>query len=71
MTGHRVTRSDRQSTAGLAVSAVLLVVLFLLPWWDSDGSLRVPLVAILYYLALAQMWNLLAGFAGLVSIGQQ
>lgn len=71
MTEHRVTRSDRQSTIGLALSAVLFVLLFLLPWWDGDGSLRVPLVAILYYLALAQMWNLLAGFAGLVSIGQQ
>lgn len=71
MTAHRVTRSDRQSTFGLAASAVLFVALFLLPWWDGDGSLRVPLVAILYYLALAQMWNLLAGFAGLVSIGQQ
>ena len=71
MTEHRVTRSDRQSTIGLTLSAVLFVVLFLLPWWDGDGSLRVPLVAILYYLALAQMWNLLAGFAGLVSIGQQ
>ncbi len=68
---HRITRSDRASTVGLAVSGALFVVLFLLPWWDSDGSLRVPLVAILYYLALAQMWNLLAGFAGLVSIGQQ
>ncbi len=71
MTGHRVTRSDRQSTFGVVVSAALLAALVLLPWWDSDGSLRVPLVAILYYLALAQMWNLLAGFAGLVSIGQQ
>ena len=24
-----------------------------------------------YYLALAQLWNLLAGYAGLVSVGQQ
>lgn len=71
MTAHRVTRSDRQSTVGLVVSGGVFVVLFLLPWWDGDGSLRVPLVAIFYYLALAQMWNLLAGFAGLVSIGQQ
>ena len=71
MSVHRVTRSDRQSQIGLAAAGVLFVVLFTVPWTDSDGSLRVPLVAILYYLALAQMWNLLAGFAGLVSIGQQ
>ncbi len=68
---HRITRSDRPSTVGLFVFGGLFVLLFLLPWWDSDGSLRVPLVTILYYLALAQMWNLLAGFAGLVTIGQQ
>ena len=71
MTTHQITRSDRQSNVGLVVSAGLLVVLATLAWWDSDGSLRVPLVVILYYLSLAQMWNLLAGFAGLVSIGQQ
>ena len=29
------------------------------------------LVEIFYYLSLAQMWNLLAGYAGLVSVGQQ
>src|SRR5690606_14939383 len=39
--------------------------------WDTDGALQTTLVTILLYLALAQMWNLLAGFAGLVSIGQQ
>ena len=29
------------------------------------------LVEFFFYLAIAQMWNLLAGYAGLVSIGQQ
>lgn len=71
MKGYRISRSTPESTVGLIGFGALVVVLGTLPWWDSDGSLQTPLVAILYYLALAQMWNLLAGFAGLVSIGQQ
>ena len=66
-----ISRATPESTVGLAGSAVIVVVLATLPFWDADGSLRAPLVVILYYLALAQMWNLLAGFAGLISIGQQ
>ena len=71
MSGYRISRTTPESTAGLAGSAILVAVLFTLPWWDSDSSLQTPLVVILYYLALAQMWNLLAGFAGLISVGQQ
>jgi branched-chain amino acid transport system permease protein len=67
----RISRSTPESTVGLAGSAVVVAVLATLPFWDGDGSLRAPLVVILYYLALAQMWNLLAGYAGLISIGQQ
>lgn len=66
-----ISRSTPESTAGVAVFAALVVVLVALPWWDSDGSLRTPLVLVLVYLGLAQMWNLLAGFAGLISVGQQ
>ena len=69
--GYRISRSTAESKAGLAGSAVLVIALFTLPWWDGDGSLQTPLVVVLYYLGLAQMWNLLAGFAGMISIGQQ
>ena len=68
---YRISRSTPESTVGLIGAAVVVAVLATLPWWDSDGSLQTPLVVVLYYLALAQMWNLLAGFAGLVSVGQQ
>jgi branched-chain amino acid transport system permease protein len=71
MRGYRVSRSTPESTVGLTVAGVLVLALATLPWWDSDGSLRTPLVTVLIYLGLAQMWNLLAGFAGLISIGQQ
>lgn len=68
---HRISRRTPESTAGLAAAAAVLVALVTLPWWDPEGTLQTPLVTILVYLSLAQMWNLLAGFAGLISIGQQ
>ncbi|HET8619076.1 MAG TPA: branched-chain amino acid ABC transporter permease [Acidimicrobiales bacterium] len=67
----RIRRSTPESTAGLVVSAALVLALATLPSWDPERTLQTPLVVVLIYLSLAQMWNLLAGFAGLVSIGQQ
>ena len=40
------------------------------PFLVHGGTLR-TLISLLTYLALAQMWNLLAGYAGLLSVGQQ
>lgn len=68
---YSIRRSTPESTGGLTVAAILVVVLVTLPWWNSGGSLQTTLVMVLLYLALAQMWNLLAGFTGLISIGQQ
>jgi branched-chain amino acid transport system permease protein len=68
---HRISRSTPESTAGLTVFGAVVVALVALPLWDTDRTLQTPLVVVLIYLSLAQMWNLLAGFAGLVSIGQQ
>ena len=66
----RVQRATTTSRvfAGVAVAAV--VVLALLPQWGDD-SLKQKMVVLFVYVALAQMWNLLAGYSGLVSIGQQ
>ncbi len=50
--------------------ACVLGALVTVPWWRSEGGMR-DLVEFFTLLALAQMWNLLAGYAGLVSIGQQ
>ena len=49
-----------------AVAAALAVG----PLWLGRGDLR-TLFEIFTYLALAQAWNLLAGYAGIVSVGQQ
>ena len=49
---------------------VVVAALAVAPWWAGRADLRL-LMEILAYLALAQMWNLLAGYTGLVSVGQQ
>jgi len=51
-------------------SAILMAGLLSLPAWGTSNLLR-TLVEFMSLLALAQMWNLLAGYAGLVSVGQQ
>jgi branched-chain amino acid transport system permease protein len=67
----RVAPTYSLSTTRLAiVSAVILVILVSVPFWAGSDVLR-TLVELMYLLALAQMWNLLAGYAGLVSVGQQ
>jgi branched-chain amino acid transport system permease protein len=40
------------------------------PYWGDRATLR-TLTEVFSYIALASLWNLLAGYAGLVSIGQQ
>ena len=71
MSTYRISRTGTDSRIGTASFIGLAAVLAAVPWWDSDGGVRTQLVPILLYLSLAQMWNLLAGFAGLISIGQQ
>jgi branched-chain amino acid transport system permease protein len=54
----------------LGIAAALLVVLVSCPLWGGDSA-RSTLIFLAYHAALAQMWNLLAGYAGLVTFGQQ
>ena len=57
-------------TRTAAAALAILVLLASLPWVAGAGTLRLA-TEILCYLTLAQLWNLLAGYAGLVSVGQQ
>jgi len=66
----RVTRSSSVSKAAMAVGLVVLLVLVAAPWWASRADLRL-MGEIYLYVSLATLWNLLAGYAGLVSVGQQ
>lgn len=50
--------------------AAIVFALAALPFFVDRGPIQ-TLFSILTMLALAQLWNLLAGYAGLVSVGQQ
>lgn len=65
-----VARATTASKAALVIMVSCVVVLLLVPLTGDRGSMRL-IVEICYFLALAQMWNLLAGYAGLLSVGQQ
>ena len=65
-----VERRTAASRAGAVVAAVALAAMVTLPLWGGPAAMR-QLVEIISLLVLAQMWNLLAGYAGLISIGQQ
>ena len=66
----KVEHSTRSSQIGVALIGVTLVVLALAPFWGDRQTLRL-LAEIFSFVALASLWNLLAGYAGLVSVGQQ
>jgi branched-chain amino acid transport system permease protein len=68
--GYTIERATTASRLGTFAGLVLLVVLIALPFWGTSSDMRL-LVEILSMLTLAQMWNLLAGYGGLVSVGQQ
>jgi branched-chain amino acid transport system permease protein len=70
MAEFRVERSTRESRGFVIFLALGLVALATLPYWGGSGNMRL-VSEMAYYLALAQLWNLLAGYAGLVSVGQQ
>jgi branched-chain amino acid transport system permease protein len=53
-----------------AITAAIILALVTCPLWGGDSA-RSLLVLFAYHAALAQMWNLLAGYAGLVTFGQQ
>lgn len=48
----------------------MLALLITLPLWGGDYVTSVAILVMLY-MALGQMWNLLGGYSGLVSLGQQ
>jgi ABC-type branched-subunit amino acid transport system permease subunit len=66
----RVTRSRRNVVWTGAVALIAVVVLADLPYRVYSGTTSL-LVQAFIVLTLASMWNLLAGYAGLVSVGQQ
>ena len=66
----RVTRSRRPTWWLGPVAAVLVVVGAFLPYIVFSSTTNL-LVNVFILITMASMWNLLAGYAGLVSVGQQ
>ena len=66
----RIVFGARPGRAGPLASASVLVALAAAPFWAGAANLNL-LTQFYSYLALATLWNLLAGFSGLVSVGQQ
>jgi len=65
-----ISRWTPSSKGALLLCALLIIVLALAPLFASSGFLD-RLTALFIYVILAAMWNALAGYGGLVSVGQQ
>jgi len=66
----RVVFGSHANRIWMAACVVVLVALAAAPFWGGRDDLA--LLSEMYaYVALASLWNLLAGYAGLVSVGQQ
>ncbi len=66
----RVRRATRSSWAALIVGAVILLVAPAAPYL-LDKGIQGSLVTLFSLIVMATMWNLLAGYGGMLSVGQQ
>ena len=66
----RVRRSGPAAWIGGGVLVVVVAVLAYLPYVATRGT-QIDLVGLFSLIVLGTMWNLLAGYGGMVSIGQQ
>ncbi len=65
-----VERVTNASRIAATLGTIIFCAAVSMPWWGNSGWMR-EVVEIASYLVYAMMWNLLAGYAGMVSIGQQ
>ena len=66
----RVQRQTISGVVAMFIGIGVLITIASMPLWASQGLIR-DVIELCCYIAVAQMWNLLAGYAGLVSVGQQ
>ena len=65
-----VERGGAASRAAGIIALIAIAFLCTAPWWAESGWMR-EFNEMACYLIFAMMWNLLAGYGGMVSIGQQ
>jgi branched-chain amino acid transport system permease protein len=68
--GYVVLRHTRQTRISTLVIGVVAVVFVSIPVWESANTIQ-QLTTFLILAILALMWNALAGYGGMVSVGQQ
>jgi branched-chain amino acid transport system permease protein len=69
-TSFRIERWTTASRGAIAAVVVLAAAAAIAPLWLGPGAMD-RLTILFVYVILAAMWNALAGYAGLVSVGQQ
>ena len=67
---YTIARSTPVSRVAAIAGLALCLFLAAAPWWAGRADLRL-MSEIFLYLSLASLWNLVAGYAGLVSVCQQ
>lgn len=65
-----VTRTSLTTQLATVLVAGIIAALLVTPLWASNDVMRL-MIDIFLYISLACLWNFLAGYAGLVSVGQQ
>jgi branched-chain amino acid transport system permease protein len=66
----QVLRATKASRVAMFVILIIAGIVASLPYWAGRDTLH-DFTQIAAYLVFAMMWNLLAGYGGMVSIGQQ
>lgn len=66
----KVTRWTRTSAFGTPAALLVFVVMFALPFMTALSNVR-PVTDLLVFIILGSMWNLMAGYGGMESVGQQ
>jgi branched-chain amino acid transport system permease protein len=64
-----VSRWSRSATVSTGALLALVLALAVVPY--VAGTAEAPLFSLFVFVAMASLWNLMAGFAGLTSFGQQ
>ena len=70
MSAYQITRISPAARVAAVLALIGLAILIAAPWWAGRADLRL-IGELMLYLSLASLWNLMAGYAGLVSVGQQ
>jgi branched-chain amino acid transport system permease protein len=67
---YEIIRGNKLTKGFSIFTFFFIIFLITTPWWLGRADIR-KVTEFLYILSLAQMWNLMAGYGGLLSVGQQ